>query len=169
MREEFQMRQAVDHYRMNVSAISAAEDGAIEPLEPQSWFRALAKLAERTGRASSDEPEPLLRHAYHLLQLAPRPLGDTVRSDLTEAKYEQLLDCGAFEAAAVGLVGRPMNYAIFRPQADLFEAQVCLPGQARPIVARAPSLPMALLAAWTQCLAALETGLVPRHLAALES
>jgi hypothetical protein len=162
------MHEAVGRHRIDVSAISAAGNGVIEPLDPQSWFRALGKMAERVGEASSDQHESLLRHAFHLLQLAPRPLRSLVRTDLTEAQYEQLLDCEAFESAAVGLVGHPMTYAIFRLKADLFEAQASLPGPARPILVRAPTLALALLAAWAQCLVALEAGSVPRSLAAVE-
>ncbi len=165
------MHYAADHYRTDDSAVSAAQGSIspVEPLAPQSWFRALGKLAERVDGATSDQHETLLRHAYHLLLLTPRPLKSIVRSDLTEANYEQLLDCGAFEAAAVGLIGRPVTYAIRRREADLVEAQVCLPGQARPITARAAGLAMALLAAWTQCLVALEADAAPHPLETVES
>ena len=140
-----------------------------EPLEPQAWFRALGKLAERVTDAPTDQHETLLRHAYHLLQLTPRPLRRLVRPDLTEKRFEELLDCGAFESAAIGLVGHPITYTIFRPESGLLEAQVHLPGPARPVMARAPSLTMALLAAWTQCLLALESGSTPGPLAAVQS
>jgi hypothetical protein len=151
---EVEMRQYLDNERNTAPAMFAG-NGDVEPLEPRSWFRMIGKLAAQLEGAPSDRHEPLLRHAYHLLELAPRPLRGMIRSDLTAARYEQLLDCGALESAVVGLVGHPMAYEVARLRTDLHEAEVRLPGQVKPTLARGPSAPIALLAAWTQCLASL--------------
>ena len=151
---EDDLRQHLDFERNTASAMFAGNCD-VEPLEPRSWFRMIGKLADQLENAPSDRHEPLLRRAYHLLELAPRPLRGMIRSDLTEARYEQLLDCGALESAAVGLVGHPMTYEIARLGANLHEAEVRLPGQVKPALARGASAPMALLAAWTQCLVSL--------------
>lgn len=164
------MRQALDYDRTIASPIFGASERTVdvEPMEPRSWFRMLGKLAEQLEGAASDRHEPLLRHAYHLLQLAPRPLRCMIRSDLPEARYEQLLDCGAFESAVLGLVGHPMTYEVAKLQADLHEAEVRLPGQVKPTLARGASAPMALLAAWTQCLVSLDVIPAARPVAAPE-
>jgi hypothetical protein len=128
----------------------------IEPLEPASWFRAISKLSVRIEASGSADQESLLRHAYHLAQLTPRPLSDNVRPDLEESRYEQLLECKAFASAALGIVGYPMTYAIFRREAECVVAQVCLPGQQIPTTARSPDIALAVLGAWSRCLVDLE-------------
>ena len=129
----------------------------IEPLEPALWFGALKKLAllldETTG---NEELERLLRHAYHLLQLTPRPLRLSIKSDLSESKFERLLEDRAFKAAAKARVGQPMTYAVTRLKSDLFEAKVSLPRQTGSVAVRSDDFATALLAGWARCLIALE-------------
>ena len=149
------MRQYLD-YERNTTPAMFAGNGDVEPLEPRSWFRMIGKLAEQLESAPSDRHEPLLRRAFHVLELTPRPLRGMIRSDLAGARYEQLLDCGALESAAFGLIGHPMTYEVARLGADLHEAEVRLPGQVKPTLARGASAPIALLAAWAKCLLSLE-------------
>lgn len=131
----------------------------IEPLEPDLWFAALAQLSRRRAAAAGGGVETLLRHAYHLVQLAPAPLRTVVRSDLDEVSFEALLECEAFDSAAMALVGPPAGFTLrcaTGSRRRLFHASVQIDGQPKPL-AEAPmeSLACALLGAWINALLAL--------------
>ena len=128
----------------------------IEPLELTVWFVAVRKLARRSKRPCGNELESLLRHSYHLLQLAPRQFRNMIRSELPEAAFEKLLEEAEFETAARALVGPPAILSLSRLNADLFEARVCLAAELESPVTHAAEPVAALLRAWTQCLVALE-------------
>lgn len=84
----------------------------IEPLAPEPWFGALQRLTERQRASGPQAVESLLRHGFHLVQLAPGPLKDIVRCETSEASFEILLDKGAFDSAAIALVSPPLCYEI---------------------------------------------------------
>jgi len=128
----------------------------VEPLEPVIWFQAIRKLVERCGADAADEPEMLLRHGYHLLQLTPRPLREAIGSETCEAEFESLLAAGAFESAADRLIGLSVAYGVRRLRPDLYEADVRLPGQDKATVAQGSSYGLALARAWGTSLLALE-------------
>jgi len=128
----------------------------IEPLEPATWFRAIARLERWRVRSTEDELDRLLRHTFHLIQLAPRPLRSIIRSDLSEARLEMLLECQAQESAAMGLVGQPMRYGLARLTTGHFEAKVWFRESAEPKKAHSTSLASALLGAWTESIVSLE-------------
>lgn len=128
----------------------------IEPLEPALWFVALKKLADRATLMGSKQLESLLRHGYHLLQLAPRQFRNVVKAKLPEAAFEKLLGELEFQLAAEALVGRPADFSLLELSPILFEARVSLPNQAEASVAQASEPAAALLRAWTQCLISLE-------------
>ena len=129
----------------------------IEPLEPAMWFRAIARLEHRRVRSTEDELDRLLRHAFHLIQLAPCPLRSIIRSELSEERFEMLLESQAQESAAVGLVGQPMRYGLVRLTTGHFEAKVWLKDSVEPTTAHSTSWASALLGAWTQSIVSLET------------
>jgi hypothetical protein len=130
-----------------------------EPLEPEIWFAALEQLRRQQNRAIGAGVGSLLRQAFHLLQLAPRPLRAAIRCELDEDSFERLLDSEAFDSAAMALVGPPAGFALRCAVGNrhrVFEATVRLPGQARPPgEARSQNAARALLAAWTNALLAL--------------
>ena len=83
----------------------------IEPLEPAHWFARFRSLQART----LDDPNVLgasLRHAFHLVQLAPRPLRHIVRCDLTELQFEELLLGDQFFPAVLALVAPALEYSV---------------------------------------------------------
>ena len=129
----------------------------IQPLEPELWFQALGKLAVRAVDTPAAESESLLRHAFHLLQLAPGPLKHMVRTELSESEYEHLLECEAFESAAIRLIGYPMTYTLMRCQADIVEAEVKLPDSSDAQPVRASNLALATIGSWAASLARLQT------------
>ena len=63
----------------------------VEPLEPVIWFHSIRKMLERGDAVSADALEMLLRHGFHLLQLTPRPLRETIGAEVSEAEFERLL------------------------------------------------------------------------------
>lgn len=129
----------------------------IEPLEPAMWLGAIAKLERRRICAAEAEFDRLLRRAYQLQQLTPRPLRALVRSDLSEARFDILLEARAFESAAMGLIGRPMRFGLIRLVAGHFEAKVWLADSAEPTSVHSTFGGSALLGAWAQTLVALDT------------
>lgn len=130
----------------------------IEPLAPELWFAALKHLSERQA-AGGANVESLLRHAFHLLQLAPLPLRGVVRCELNEEKFERLLECDAFDAAAVALVGPPAGFSLrcaIGTRKRVFEAAVHLPGQLHPSAdTRSENAASALVGAWASSLLAI--------------
>lgn len=129
----------------------------IEPLEPAMWFGAIAKLEQRRIRSAEIEFDRLLRHAYHLLQLTPRPLRSIIRSELSETQYDVLLGARALESAAMGLIGQPMRYGLVRLIAGHFEAKVWLTDSAEPTSVHSTFVASALLGAWAQTIVAMDT------------
>jgi hypothetical protein len=101
----------------------------------------------------------MLRHAFHLVQLTPGPLKGVVRCEYSESPFEELLEHGAFDSAAVALIGSPICFELnTRLDAGkrVVDAKVWLPNQAGlPKTASAESVASALLGAWSICLVAL--------------
>lgn len=119
----------------------------IEPLEPTLWLDALRKLGRRVSTDGSDVEESL-RHAFHLLQLTPAPLRGLLPHHLDERPYEQLLECGAFESAALALMGPRMGVNLTRLPAQAFVAKAWLSEDARSGAVASPCAASALLGAW---------------------
>lgn len=126
----------------------------MEPLEPSSWLLAIGRLLAQLD-GPTPEVERLIRRAYHLLQLTPRPLRQILRTDCDEQAFEHLLEDGDLRAAALALVSPPLIHWLVEGDDGLFEAGVRLPGGATPATARSASPSAALVKAWAQCVAAL--------------
>lgn len=130
----------------------------IEPLELGSWFDALQVLQKRQSHVDGSGQESVLRHAYHLMQLAPAPLVEIIRSDIDEACFEQLLAAGAYDAAAVALVGSPMGFTISRAVADKpASAEVYLSVSVSSGSVEAESMSGALVGAWCQAITSIRS------------
>lgn len=71
---------------------------SIQPLSPDLWLGRLGFLREHIF-AGTIETEPALRHAFHLLQLAPGPFADML-GDCDEDSFEHLLENKLYDAAA---------------------------------------------------------------------
>jgi hypothetical protein len=127
-----------------------------EPLEPELWFNALARLAQRQRAASGGNPESMLRHAFHLAQLTPGPLRGIVRCELCEDDFGVLLEHAAFDAAAIALVGLPLCFAIRGTAGGgrrLVTAEVTFSDQQeQPSAATCQTVAGALVGAWSLCL-----------------
>lgn len=138
--------------------LTQSPDG-IEPLEPELWFQALERLSSRQPAAESAEVAHMLRHALHLVQLTPGPLKGIVQCHASESRFEEFLDCGALDSAAIALIGSPMCFELACTLSEgqrRVEARVWLPAQTgRPSAAVGNCVPGALVGAWSTCLAAL--------------
>lgn len=127
----------------------------IEPLEPASWFAALQELGQSEVNMNRGGSAALLRRAFYLLQLTPGPLRGLLRHDLDEVTYERLLNCGAFESAALWLVGDTMLFELSRQSPAEFEARVWFLTQRERTWMKSESAAVALMRAWCQCLCTL--------------
>ena len=75
----------------------------VEPLPADMWFGRI----EVIGSGELDNTESALRHAFHLLQLAPREFRPPEYADLDEKGYEAPLETGKLDAAARRLARWP--------------------------------------------------------------
>ena len=138
-----------------MSRAGANERGTIATLAPDLWFGRLWTLAGRleTGQTGLEEA---LRHAFHLVQIAPGPFSEIVECELSEVAYESYLGKGAFDAAATALTSSayleisvevPDGYFVVVVRSDLFDVNARVAGQHREET---------LLRSWIEALLAIE-------------
>jgi hypothetical protein len=84
----------------------------IQPLELWAWHEAIGQIARRENEAAKHEIEGLLSRNLHSPPLRCKPLGPR-GLDLNEPQFEQMLERGAFESAAICLLAHapPMTFA----------------------------------------------------------
>jgi hypothetical protein len=132
------------------------ERDSIEPLGLANWFGSVGRLsalaAEGPGTIGS-----ALRHAYHLVQLAPHALRTTVAAALNEQAFEDLLDAGVYDIAAQALVGSPAGLALVRqPGSKAIFAEVRFPDGRGLGNAQGRTIALAILQAWCRAALALD-------------
>lgn len=128
----------------------------IEPLDARLWFEALERLARRLESEPVSALERQLRHAFHLRQLAPRPLRTLLRAPCGEDEYEAMLEAGNHAGAAEALVGPPLTHSTRSLGNGKAEAAVFLPGNPLPVSFSGDTIPSALLGAWLHSLQTLK-------------
>lgn len=128
----------------------------IEPLDARLWFEALERLAHRLESEPVSALERQLRHAFHLRQLAPRPLRTLLRATCGEDEYEATLERGDYAGAAEALVGPPLTHSVHRFGNEKVEVAVFLPGNPIPVSFSSETFPSALLGAWLRSLQTLK-------------
>jgi hypothetical protein len=141
---------ATDRSHKTLKAGSAMNDD-IEPLEAALWFRRIEMIA----RGELPGVENALRHAAHLLQLAPRPFRHLVRLSLDEDAFEALLERGEYYAAARHLVAQPAALVIEQDGGLRVRAAISCVILNRVLHGTGDTAAAAVLAAWTTCLLAL--------------
>jgi hypothetical protein len=122
----------------------------IEPLEPRLWTQRIGQLADWS---ITDEAgiERTLRHAFHLVQLAPRPLRHLIHCTCSEPEFETLLEARAFDAAALRLIGHRTPFILRKTAGDEgATAEVWQDDDTDRRGAGGPSVAMALLRAWIE-------------------
>lgn len=124
----------------------------IEPLQADLWFERIALIA--SGRFGS--LDKCLRHAAHLVQLAPAVLRVAVGYPPSESKLEALLQAEDFDDAARHLV-RPGSLSVQARAGQLAEARIACPILDCEIKGVGDTVATAILDAWTTHLLALRT------------
>ena len=130
----------------------------IEPLSPTLWFQRLEWIRTKLANApieGSNPIEPLLRHAYHLTQLAPGPFSEIAKATVKEEDFEALLDGENFLTA----VSKLFNIHVELSLSEKEGAKVALASShifSVSVVQIAETKPRAALAAWVDCLFAIK-------------
>jgi hypothetical protein len=129
---------------------------SIEPLGLKTWFGSVARLSAKAVAAPA-AVGPALRHAYHLVQLAPYPLRSSISAALNERAFEDLLEAGIHDIAAQALVGSPAGLALVRqPDSKAIFAEVRFPDGASPGCGQGRTIARAILQAWCRAALALD-------------
>ena len=132
----------------------------IEPLAAPLWFERIEMIA----RGELGTVENSLRHAAHLLQLAPRPLRHVVRLALEESAFEALLDAGELDRAAHHLIAQPTALSVSHEPNEPARATLSCAILQRAVHGTGETAAAAILNAWTGCLLALKTQFGPELL-----
>lgn len=114
---------------------------------PALWFERVEKIA----RGGLPTIEHRLRHALHLLQLAPTPLREVARAAIDEESFEALLEAGNYDTAARHLVASPIALDIDDDRATI-EATIRCPLIEGAVCASGSSIASAVLKAWALCM-----------------
>lgn len=124
----------------------------VEPLDASLWFCRIEMIAR--GELAIENS---LRHASHLLQLAPLALRPVVRLATNEDRFEALLDAGDFDAAARHLVAQPTALTLETSSdgTQMVAAISCVVLK-RVITGVGATEAAAILDAWTTCLLAIK-------------
>lgn len=126
----------------------------VEPLPKKLWLARIERIAE--GRFAT--LENALRHASHLLELAPLEFREFARPSISEEQFEALLTRGDLYAAARQLVAQA---AALHVQAEEHGtgvvASISCAKHGRVISGSGPCAASAVLHAWTAYLLALRS------------
>lgn len=125
----------------------------IEPAESALWFRRVEKIA----RDELPGIENTLRHAAHLLQIAPRRLQGKVGLAVGENTFEALLECGDFDTAARYLVAQPTALTIQSAGKGGISATIACSVLERNVQGTGETIAAAVIQAWATCLLALRS------------
>ncbi|HEU4650593.1 MAG TPA: hypothetical protein VFS49_04190, partial [Croceibacterium sp.] len=130
--------------------------GNIEPLAPSLWFQRIAVIA--AGELNSIENS--LRHASHLIQLAPIAFRKVLPSFDNDDAFEALLESEDLESAARQLVGPGVTLLIEASCHDKpTRAVIACPDLRRTVDGTGDTVASAVLAAWANWLTALRAQL----------
>jgi hypothetical protein len=117
----------------------------IEPLDAALWFRRIEMIANRELGCVENS----LRHASHLIFLAPAPFRRHLQLAIDEQRFEALLDSGEFDAAARYLVAEPPSLSVGNPDdASAIKATIRCPILNRAIDGHGTTVANAMLDAW---------------------
>jgi hypothetical protein len=123
----------------------------IEPLDSIIWFERIELVA--SGALGLENS---LRHAAHLLQLAPAPFRGVMRWATDEENFEALLEAGEFGSAARHLLAQPTSLTLENGnETGQVRATIRCAALHRVIEGFGPTEAAAILSVWTSCALAL--------------
>jgi hypothetical protein len=131
----------------------------MERTDVEAWSETIKQLMFNCELKTS-EPADLLVGTYHLLATGPRSICGPIRPKISRSELQQLLDCGAFESAALRLLSR-CSYMLSRSSEGLIIASVVIPASERDYSFNAASEVIALCGALMICLQESVTGGYP--------
>ena len=95
----------------------------LSPIDADLWFERLAMIARGELRSL----ERSLRHAFHLVQLAPEEFRRSIRPAADEPSFEALLDESQFHEAASCLIHYPSPPIVAFAGTRVVEAEIACP------------------------------------------
>ena len=110
------------------------------------WISHLEQMFVDCTEAADDEQSRLLREAADLLRRAPVNSAASFGLIPADGSFESLLDHGAWESAAIELLGPEAGYMLSRGNGSHL-ASVFLPGMSEDVTAEGASAALALMAA----------------------
>lgn len=116
----------------------------------ERWFAQLEDVLDRCEIASLG-PAEALSETYFLLETGPADVCGPIKPAISRAALQVLLESGAFESAALRLVGK-CGYMLSRTNEQLAIASVVLPNGERDFSFSARSEAIALCGALATCL-----------------
>jgi hypothetical protein len=124
----------------------------IEPLDSVIWFERIELVA--SGALGLENS---LRHAAHLLQLAPAPFRGVMRWATDEEHFEELLEAGDFGSAARHLLAQPTSLTLENAsKVSQVKATIRCAVLRRVIEGFGATEAAAILDVWTSCALALK-------------
>ncbi|MDD3799412.1 MAG: hypothetical protein PHE36_09575 [Novosphingobium sp.] len=121
-----------------------------DPLPADLWFTEIGKLEESCLHDGSDTSGSIVRRAFQLARLAPRPIGRILASPVSENEIEAMLERGETTEAAATVVGSGGKVGLPpRQGAGRCVASFGL-GDERPVSVEAGSPALALVGAWAR-------------------
>jgi hypothetical protein len=82
------------------------------PLSPSIWYQRLHYIRQQIHSIEDGIVEQLLRHAFHLTQLAPGPLKELLRPRISENAFERLMSTNNIDLASLTIISDFSTYFI---------------------------------------------------------
>jgi hypothetical protein len=122
----------------------------MERLDVDLWSEKINQLVSSCELSTAD-PVDLLTGTYHVLTTGPNGICRSIRPTFSNSDLQLLLDCRAFESAALRLLGK-CSYMLSHSNEGLIIASVLIPSSDRDYSFNAASEVNALCGALMICL-----------------
>jgi hypothetical protein len=127
-------------------------------VSPRDWIDEIVLTQNSCLNSNSDTNLEILIAVAYLMNTAPPGVNLSIRSPRCNRSFQQLLEAGAYESAAVALVGSDACYMVSRGVDGSSLASVILPGMETEVSARGASFELALIGAYLGAIFSLCSG-----------